>query len=97
MYRSWASGYGLRLSPLESGEVRFDLVVRGVFLFDLIIDAGYFLGHCQHPTTEAFGRYHVMRRRLYLVQCAYYLGERFVCAVFDFVPMEGLEILFRRF
>lgn len=43
----------LRLFSLERGEVGFDLVVRVVFVFDLVIDAGNFLERDQQFMSSA--------------------------------------------
>jgi hypothetical protein len=34
----------VRLFPLESGQVRFDVVVLAVFAFDIVVDVDGFLG-----------------------------------------------------
>lgn len=43
----------LRLFSLERGEVGFDLVVRVVFVFDLVVDAGDFLERDQQSMSSA--------------------------------------------
>lgn len=88
----------LRLPSLKSSEIRLDLVVGIVFVFDLVVDAGDFLVIRQSASNAVPSSVGCFDQRdwMYLLKYAYNLAQWFVRPVFDLVPMKRLEVLLRR-
>ena len=86
----------LRLPSLQNAKVRFDLIVRVVFVFHLVIDTGDFLAHCQRLILPWIVELAGTCRSTYFLKRTNNLAQWFICPKLDFIPVKGLEIMFRR-
>lgn len=83
----------LRLLLLQRGQRCLDLVVLIVLVLDIVVDARDLLYANLVFKKNLFAYYSIPS---YLLKRNNDFAQGFISSVFDFVPMEGLQILFGR-